>query len=199
MTAASHPAETVEERLNAIDFNDYETCKQANEEYFSSLFDRVTLNIAGGEGESLDITALQEEARRGNYVDMLIQKTFDFGRYLLISSSLPPGTLPANLQGIWGEGFDMPWGADFHTNINLQMNYWLLMCATWQKQQNWLNQFLEKLTIPGAYTARVMYNAGGLDAASFGGLLWKNLSARRHLGSYAYERTLAGKASLGAL
>ena len=156
-----HPAETVEERLNAIDFNDYETCKQANEEYFSSLFDRVTLNIAGGEGESLDITALQEETRRGNYVDMLIQKTFDFGRYLLISSSLPPGTLPANLQGIWGEGFDMPWGADFHTNINLQMNYWPAHVCNLAETAELLNQFLEKLTIPGAYTARVMYNAGG--------------------------------------
>ena len=51
------------------------------------------------------------------------QLYFQFGRYLLISSSRK-GSLPANLQGIWSNKIQAPWNCDYHTNINLQMNYW---------------------------------------------------------------------------
>ena len=65
------------------------------------------------------ITAMQN-----GYVDTdLIELYYQFGRYLLISSSRP-GDLPANLQGIWADGLHPPWSADYHININIQMNYW---------------------------------------------------------------------------
>ncbi|MCL2487377.1 MAG: glycoside hydrolase family 95 protein, partial [Oscillospiraceae bacterium] len=60
-------------------------------------------------------------AAENRYLEMLY---YQFGRYLLISSSRP-GSLPANLQGIWADGLNPPWNADYHTNINVQMNYWL--------------------------------------------------------------------------
>jgi alpha-L-fucosidase 2 len=56
--------------------------------------------------------------------DWLISVYFQYGRYLLMGSSRKPGALPANLQGIWNDLYEAPWNADFHTNINLQMNYW---------------------------------------------------------------------------
>ena len=58
--------------------------------------------------------------QENQYLEMLY---FQFGRYLLISSSRE-GSLPANLQGVWGERLSNPWNADYHTNINIQMNYW---------------------------------------------------------------------------
>lgn len=61
--------------------------------------------------------------RDGNVDLSLIALYFQYGRYLLICSSRPGG-LPANLQGLWNEHIEAPWNADFHTNINLQMNYW---------------------------------------------------------------------------
>ena len=70
-----------------------------------------------------------ERIKEGAHDDPdLIETYFQFGRYLLIASSRP-GTLPANLQGIWNPHLSAPWGSDFHLNINIQMNYWLAETA----------------------------------------------------------------------
>ncbi|KAF8634070.1 hypothetical protein AX17_004332 [Amanita inopinata Kibby_2008] len=82
--------------------------------------------------------------------------TFNFGRYLLASSA--PGVLPSNLQGIWADGWANPWGADYHSNINIQMNYWSAEMTNLDVSDSLFNYF-EKNWIPrGEYTARVLYN-----------------------------------------
>lgn len=85
---------------------------------------------------------------------------FQFGRYLLISSSRPGG-LPANLQGLWNEFFEAPWNSDYHTNINLQMNYWPVEVANLPECHLPLFDFMDSLVPSGRKTAKVHYGAKG--------------------------------------
>lgn len=78
-----------------------------------------------------------------------------------MGSSRSPGRLPANLQGIWNDLYKAPWNADFHTNINLQMNYWPAETGHLPETVLPLARFVQKLMVPGAATAREMYNARG--------------------------------------
>ena len=89
---------------------------------YKKYYDRMTLDL--GEGDKTIPTRERLAKVKGGSEDIpLIELMFNFGRYLLISSSRP-GTLPANLQGIWNNSNNPPWHADYHTNINIQMNYW---------------------------------------------------------------------------
>jgi alpha-L-fucosidase 2 len=78
-----------------------------------------------------------------------------------MSSSRAPGVLPANLQGLWNQDFEAPWNSDYHTNINIQMNYWPAeICNLTETFEPYTN-FVNKLRIPGRVTANKMYNAKG--------------------------------------
>jgi len=85
---------------------------------------------------------------------------FNFGRYLLISSSRSGG-LAANLQGIWAEEIQTPWNADYHLNVNVQMNYWPAETCNLSDLHEPLFAFIESLQQPGAKTAKAYYNARG--------------------------------------
>jgi alpha-L-fucosidase 2 len=99
-----------------------------------------------------------KEGRRDNG---LISLYFNYGRYLLMGSSRPPAVLPANLQGIWNKEFKAPWNSDFHTNINLQMNYWPAEVTNLSETAEVLANFVKELTVPGSLTARQMYGTEG--------------------------------------
>ena len=89
---------------------------------YKSYYDRMTLDL--GEGDRSVPTRIRlERVRKGAKDPALTALQFNFGRYLLISCSRP-GTLPANLQGIWNNSNRPAWHCDYHTNINMQMNYW---------------------------------------------------------------------------
>lgn len=90
----------------------------------------------------------------------LMQLYFDFGRYLLISSSRPGG-LPANLQGIWAEEIQTPWNADWHLNVNVQMNYWPAEVCNLSELHQPLFALIESLQEPGTHTAKKYYGARG--------------------------------------
>lgn len=85
---------------------------------------------------------------------------FNFGRYLLISSSRPGG-LPANLQGLWAEEYQTPWNGDYHLNINLQMNYWPAEVTNLADCHKPLIEFTKQLVQPGNKTAKAYYNSDG--------------------------------------
>ena len=85
---------------------------------------------------------------------------FQYGRYLLISSSRPGG-LPANLQGIWADSIDTPWNGDWHLNINVQMNYWPAEVTNLTELHQPLFALISSLQEPGARTAKLYYNARG--------------------------------------
>ena len=126
-----------------------------------TLFDRVSLRL-GADGPNTVPTDERLAAGRAGAVDpLLIEQYFQFGRYLLMASSRP-GTLPANLQGLWNDQLNAPWNSDFHTNINLQMNYWPAEVANLAECHLPLFDYMDRLLAgPGAETARRHYGCGG--------------------------------------
>lgn len=86
---------------------------------------------------------------------------FNFGRYLLISSSRPDSPLPANLQGIWAEELHTPWNGDFHLDVNVQMNYWPAEVTNLSDCHSPLLRFIPRLVPNGERTAKAYYGAKG--------------------------------------
>ncbi len=117
---------------------------------------------------------LRRMAAGGDDPDLLVTY-FDFGRYLLVSSSYHC-RLPANLQGIWADTYLTPWNGDYHININLQMNYWLSETCALQELNAPLFAFFRFLARHGAQTARVQYGCDGW-CAHVGTTPWGNTSA----------------------
>lgn len=140
----------------------YDELKAAHVADFQKLFKRATLDL-GTTDEALVSLPTDERLKQVNYRahdPELMNLYFQFGRYLLMSSSRP-GTLPANLQGIWADGIKTPWSADYHVNINLQMNYWPAEITNLAECHEPLFDFIETLQEPGSKTARVHYGARG--------------------------------------
>lgn len=125
------------------------------------LFGRVALSLPVG--DDLREAPIDERlaAVRGGGTDPdLARLYFDYGRYLLMACSRP-GSLPANLQGLWCQHYDAPWNSDYHTNINLQMNYWPAeMCGLGECAEP-LFAFVERLARRGRTTADRLYQCAG--------------------------------------
>lgn len=126
-----------------------------------AFFDRVNFSLGEDQNNNLPVNERLERVKAGAMDPGLIVLYYQFGRYLLMGSSRKPGKLPANLQGIWNESYNAPWNSDFHTNINLQMNYWPAEKGNLSETLIPLSDFMNKLTVPGAITAREMYAAQG--------------------------------------
>lgn len=125
---------------------------------YSALYDRVSLRI-NGEYADLPADKLLEAYRNGDRAAMnrLEALYFQYGRYLLISSSRS-GSLPANLQGVWNESNTPPWCCDYHINVNLQMNYWGAYNTNLAETALPLIDFLDSLREPGRVTAAEYYD-----------------------------------------
>lgn len=123
-------------------------------------FDRVHLDLGMSENSHLPTDERLRELARGGSDPALIALSFQLARYLLLGSSRP-GTLAANLQGIWADGLVNPWNGDYHTNINLQMNYWLAETTHLAECAEPLVALIEGLRGPGSETAAVHYGARG--------------------------------------
>lgn len=127
------------------------------------LFGRVDLNLGSVPDSILSLPTNKrlERAKNTGHPDAgLIETYFQFGRYLLISSSRPGG-MPANLQGLWAWQMNPPWNADFHTNINVQMNYWPAEITNLSELHMPLFDLEDVLVKPGEHTAQVLYGAHG--------------------------------------
>jgi alpha-L-fucosidase 2 len=130
------------------------------------LFRRVDLQLGAPEATEVAAQPIDhrlERVKAGHPDAGLDALFFQFGRYLLIASSRP-GNLPANLQGLWNDSMSPPWDADYHLNINLQMNYWPTEVTNLAELHAPLFDFLESLREPGRRTARIHYGARGFVA-----------------------------------
>lgn len=127
----------------------------------SAIFDRVSISLGKDTLSCLPVDVRLERIKSGKEDNGLIALYFSYGRYLLMGSSRYPGVLPANLQGIWNKEYNAPWNSDFHTNINLQMNYWPAEVCNLPETTVLLADFISRLTVPGSITAKEMYGAGG--------------------------------------
>jgi alpha-L-fucosidase 2 len=139
----------------------YDELKARHVAEHRAMFDRVSLELGEDRFADLPTDARLERLKTGAEDPGLIVLYFQYGRYLLMGSSRRPAVLPANLQGIWNKDFDAAWNSDFHTNINLQMNYWPAEVCNLSETAEVLANFVRKLTVPGRVTARDMYGAGG--------------------------------------
>jgi alpha-L-fucosidase 2 len=126
-----------------------------------SFFDRVQFSMGDDANNQLPTNERLAKVKNGAIDRGLIVLYYQFGRYLLMGSSRKPARLPANLQGIWNQEYEAPWNADFHTNINLQMNYWPAETGNLPETLLPLADFVRRLTVPGSVTAKEMYNADG--------------------------------------
>lgn len=128
---------------------------------YRKFYDRVKLTLPEGLSSSRPTIDRLLASANGEADPSLMALHFNFGRYLLISSSRPDSPLPANLQGIWAEELVTPWNGDFHLNINIQMNYWLAETTNLSDCAKPLLNFIPKLVENGKKTARAYYNARG--------------------------------------
>ena len=120
-----------------------------------SLYDRVSLTLPA---TSDDVLPTNERILRFAQKESpaLAALYYNYGRYLLISSTRP-GSLPPNLQGLWANSVLTPWNGDYHTNINIQMNYWPLEQAGLSELYQPLTTLIERLIPSGEATARTFY------------------------------------------
>lgn len=131
---------------------------------YHALYGRVRLSLnPSAVREDIPTPQRLERYREGTPDFYLEELYYQYGRYLLIASSRE-GNLPANLQGVWSRGIDAPWHADYHNNINLQMNYWPACPTNLAECEPPLFDFILTQTGPGARTAREYFNARGWTA-----------------------------------
>lgn len=140
---------------------EYSEALKAHTDYYQSQFNRVSLSL-GGENTK---TARQETVKRiagfsQRNDPALAALMFQYGRYLLISSSQPGGQ-PANLQGIWNHQLNAPWDGKYTININTEMNYWPAEVTNLSETHEPLFDLVQDLSVTGRETARTMYGCNG--------------------------------------
>lgn len=148
-------------QLTAIEKYSFKELKDRHIRDHQSLFGRVDFDIITDNAAKTIPTDERIEAVKGGAVDLELQETlFHYGRYLLMASSRP-GTLPANLQGLWNQHINSPWNADYHLNINLQMNYWLANLTQLDELNSPLFDYIDRLIVSGKTTAQKNFGARG--------------------------------------
>ena len=135
----------------------YGQLKTAHIKDYQSLFKRVELDL----GAADDKIKLPTDERLKTYTassgdDQLQSLYYQFGRYLMIAASRP-GSRPTNLQGIWNDNVQPPWGSNYTTNINTEMNYWLAENTNLSECHQPLFDFMKELAVNGAVTAKINY------------------------------------------
>ena len=147
----------------------YADLRAAHVADYTRYFNRVDLALGAADPAAAQRTTPRRLAAfyAGEADPALAALYFNFGRYLLISSSRPGG-LPANLQGIWADSIQTPWNGDWHTNINVQMNYWPAEVTNLSELHEPLFAFIGSLVVPGMKTAQAYYGARGWVAFLLG-------------------------------
>ena len=172
-----NPDETTEEWIKKAAAKGYDKLFKEHYNDYASLFNRVELKINPNAPVTYEFPGTAnlptnkrlESYRKGKPDYNLEQLYFQFGRYLLISSSRP-GNMPANLQGLWHNNVDGPWRVDYHNNINLQMNYWPACVTNLNECMLPLVDFIRTLIKPGEVTAKSYFGARGWTASISGNI-----------------------------
>jgi len=176
----AHPHERLVAQLAAASAKGYEKLFSEHVEDYRHLFERVRLVLGRpNPGHS----ALPTDQRLASYQHGepdpgLESLLFQYGRYLLIASSRPGhGSLPANLQGLWNASNKPPWQSDYHSNINVQMNYWLAETANLPECAKPLLTYIDSLREVRKKYTREQYGTRGWTVQTsnniFGGSKWK--------------------------
>ncbi|MEV1173434.1 glycoside hydrolase N-terminal domain-containing protein [Nonomuraea sp. NPDC049784] len=156
------PHTKVTAAVDAAAAKGYAELKAAHVADYRRLFDRVKLDL-GQTTPKIPTDELRRNYSGGASPDdrALEALFFAYGRYLLISSSRENDILPANLQGVWNNSTSPPWSADYHVNINLQMNYWLAEQTNLHETTTPYDRYISALVAPGRKTAQEIYGTRG--------------------------------------
>ena len=139
--------------VDAAAAKSYDDLRSAHVEDYSELFGRVEIDL-GGECAQKPINEMMADYRAGNHDHVLEEMIFQFGRYLTIAASREGDELPSNLCGIWMIGSaGSYWGADFHFNVNVEMNYWPAYQTNLAECGSVFTDYMESLVQPGRVTA----------------------------------------------
>ncbi len=149
-------------KLEAITSIDYETLKSEHIAAHKSVFDKVSFKLNAPAYEDIPVDWRLYFLQRNRQEDLdMYELYYNFGRYLLIESSAKNATLPANLQGVWCNGFRPEWGSDYHTNINMQMNYWPAEPANMPESMRPFVHFMKMISKFGQQTAKDLLGCRG--------------------------------------
>lgn len=145
--------------ISEAEHKNFKTLFQNHRTVYQSYFKRVDFDLGTSE-TAKNPTDIRVKNFAVNYDPELVSLYYQFGRYLLISSSQPGGQ-PANLQGIWNNSNKPAWDSKYTININTEMNYWPAEKTNLSEMHEPLVQMIEDLSITGAETAKVMYKSRG--------------------------------------
>ena len=138
----------------------YEELKERHTKDFRKYFDRVSFDLGKTANSELPTPERLKRFTKGEPDNDLAALYFQYGRYLMISSSRPGG-IPANLQGIWNKDVRAIWSCNYTTNINVEMNYWPVEVCNLSEMNQPLTNFIGELAKTGAVTAKTVYDCGG--------------------------------------
>lgn len=155
------PARACRAQLEAVAGKTPEEFLSRHETDHRSIMERVSLELGDPALAALPTDERLKRVREGASDPGLAAQYFQFGRYLLAGSSRRPGRLPANLQGIWNQDLDAAWNADYHTNINIQMNYWPAEVCNLSETVLPFSDWINAIRVPGRITARKTFGAEG--------------------------------------
>lgn len=153
-------AKLARQRLDAALAKPFDAIREAAVADHRRLMDRCQLTLPEGPNSKLP-TPDRVKAAEAASDPALAALYFQFGRHLVVSGSRPDSSLPTNLQGIWAEEYSTPWRGDFHSNINLQMNYWPVEPANLSDCHLPLLRFIQSVAKEGEKTAKAYFNAPG--------------------------------------
>lgn len=149
---------------NQVDAAARKTWKKLESDHikgFTGLFGRVDVDFGHDAArEAMPMDQRLEAFAKDHKDPSLVSLYYQFGRYLLISSTRP-GCLPPNLQGLWANTINTPWNGDFHLNVNLQMNHWPAETGNLAELHLPLIEWTKKQVESGRNTAKVFYNSRG--------------------------------------
>ncbi|MDR3269525.1 MAG: glycoside hydrolase family 95 protein [Tannerella sp.] len=151
----------IDSLLLAAEGKSYEQLRSEHVASYRKLYDRVRVDFGHvADKEALPINKRLETFHQDKNDPSLMALYYQFGRYLLISSTRPSG-LPPNLQGLWCNTIQTPWNGDYHININAQMNLWPAESGNLTELHLPLIEWTKQQVPSGRRTAKVFYNAGG--------------------------------------
>ena len=145
------------QRLDAAAKKSYAKLKSAHVADYQKYFHRVSLELGTSAAAKLPTDQRLKNYGDGKNDPAFAALFYQFGRYLLISSSRPENPLPSNSQGIWGDGLDLPWKCDYKANINYEMNYWAVEMANLSECHLPMLNMTTNLVAPGTKTAKAYF------------------------------------------
>ena len=148
------------DRLDSMDVG-YEALLKRHTDIHGSLYNSSDVSFSHGEAYEMCNERLLSDAYDGGDCSALIQKLYDYGRYLLISSS-PAKGWPANLQGVWNGDYSPMWNSDYHNDINIQMNYWQSMPGGMPELMESFFCYYEQMIDDFRTNAKQIFNCRGI-------------------------------------